>query len=356
MQSRDYSFLVEAPEGGLRLDKFLASKLTNVSRTRLQRWIELGAVTVDDGEQESIKLSKYKLVAGETVQVQELPSDDSAAFKPEPMALEVVKQTADFIVLNKPAGLVTHPAPGHWSGTLMNGLLHHFPLLQHLPRAGIVHRLDKDTSGLMVVAASERGLLGLGQQLADRSMGRKYIALVHGDIPESGSVGFAIGRDPTNRLRMAAFPDRSNDHPQVKAALTYWRKLESLETPYAQFSLVECKLATGRTHQIRVHLQAIGYPIVGDPVYAAQMTKVAAVVRSKSSNPVITKTHELLLNELGFARQALHAWSLGLKAIDGTASHQFEAEPPSDFINLMQVIGLKAWPQVEPMANRPWEL
>ncbi len=320
-QRLDYSFIVTASDVGERLDKFLATQLNSVgvvvSRTRIQQWLNQGAVQVD----EIPRLPKYRVHEGDQIEVQGMPLAERASFEPEDIAFEVVAEAPDFLVINKPTGLVTHPAPGHWSGTLMNGLLHRRPALRDLPRAGIVHRLDRETSGLMVVAASEASFVAFSEQLASRAMGRRYLAVTRGLIQETGLIDQPIGRHTTLRTKMAVVRDG-------KPALTRWRRLAGTTVGPTAFSLVECQLSTGRTHQIRVHMQALGFPLVGDPLYGQPYD--------------------------GFQRQALHAWSLQFEWPIGTV-HRFFAPPPEDFCALCSRLGLAdPWTAVQARMDEPW--
>jgi len=279
--------LVAAREhSGLRLDRFVALCLPEVSRSRVQQWIALGAIEVEG----AARTSKYRLIGLETVTVRPQPRAAETAFAPDPVPLDIVHADPWLIVLDKPPGLVTHPAAGNWRGTLMNGLLHHWPDQAVLPRAGIVHRLDKDTSGLLVVARSELAISRLVSQLADRTMSRRYLALVDGEPPEQGKADAPIGRDPQSPIRMAVVePHRGRE--AVTHFQTIRRGRQDNGRPAA---LVLCALQTGRTHQIRVHLQHLGFPLIGDPVYGR---------RGDAS---------------GLGRQALHAWRLGLRhPLDG---------------------------------------
>jgi 23S rRNA pseudouridine1911/1915/1917 synthase len=304
---------------GERVDRFLASRLPRYSRTRLQRWIDQGAVRWD----EQVLACSYRLTGAELLQVEPQPLEADHAFGPEALPLTIVHQDEAIIVLDKPAGLVVHPAAGNWHGTLLNALLHHDPQLTSLPRAGIVHRLDKDTSGLMVIARTEASMLRLGQQLADRSMGRRYLALVFGAAPVSGRVETAIGRDPGMRTRMAVVDARHG-----KPARTDFRSLASVKSPFGMVSLLECRLHTGRTHQIRVHLQHLGFPLVGDPVYGRR-------------------------SGLAFGRQALHAWQLGLRhPLDGL-ERSWRVGLPDDFQRLLDQLGIKP-AQIEAARERPF--
>jgi 23S rRNA pseudouridine1911/1915/1917 synthase len=290
---------------GERLDKALAQSLPDYSRNRLKTWVEAGAVMVDG----KVTKARFLLKGGESIKVfpQEMP--EQFAFSPENIPLDIVYEDEALIVINKPPGLVVHPAAGNWSGTLLNGLLHQYPELKNLPRAGIVHRLDKDTSGLMVVARTAIAQTALVRQLQDRTVGRRYLALVWGDAPSQGKVLAPIGRDQRDRLKMAA------GIPQGKPAATLFRRLAKGSFNEAPVNLVECRLETGRTHQIRVHLESLGFPLLGDPVY-------------KKKTPGVSKA-------LQFERQALHAFSLSL---DHPITHKKVAwfqHPPQDFMDLL---------------------
>lgn len=287
---------------GMRLDRFVADRLPDVSRTRIQRWIALGAVTVDG----NAVLPRYKLRGIEHIEVTPLPSEAEQAFEPDEMDLSVVHEDADLLVIDKPAGLVVHPAPGHWRGTLMNGLLHARPDAARLPRAGIVHRLDKDTSGLLMVARSERAFEQLGRALAERSIHREYLAVVEGVPAASLRIEAPIGRDPRDRLRMAVVPAGRG-----KPAVTHVERLSVAD----QVACVACRLETGRTHQIRVHLASQGHPLVGDTLYGGR-------IRS------------------GFSRQALHARRLVLKHPANGATLAFASEMPADMVGLLEQLGL----------------
>jgi 23S rRNA pseudouridine1911/1915/1917 synthase len=263
---------------GERLDRFLAQQLPQFSRSRLQRWIELGAVSWD----ERVLSRRHRLIGVETLLVEAQALEAEAAFAPEDVEFDVVHEDRDLLVIDKRAGLVVHPGSGNWSGTLLNGLLHRFKTQAVLPRAGIVHRLDKDTSGLMVVARSEGAMAGLADQLAHRTMGRRYLALVQGMVADRAEVDEPIGRDPSQRIRMAVVHGQSG-----RPARTAFRRLAQGRLDGRVVSLIECRLHTGRTHQIRVHLRHAGAPIVGDELYGGWGHPLAP-------------------------RQALHAWRLEL--------------------------------------------
>ena len=298
---------------GQRLDAVLAKLLPAYSRSRLSTWIKEGWVTVN-GE---VATPKLKLVGGEHIQVAIQQTDEVLAFTPEAMDLDVVYEDDAVLVINKPAGLVVHPAAGNWQGTLLNGLLAYCPSLVQVPRAGIVHRLDKETSGLMVVAKTVAAQTHLVQQLQARTVKRTYRAVADGVVPFDGKIETLIGRDPHNRLRMAVVPFGG------KEAITHIQVLER----YADFSYIECQLETGRTHQIRVHMKAAKHPLAGDPVYGNP--------RHPASDAVKTAVKAL-------GRQALHAYRLCLVHPISGEHMQFEAPMPKDMYHLLSVLRLEA--------------
>jgi 23S rRNA pseudouridine1911/1915/1917 synthase len=236
------------------------------------------------------------------------------AFSPEDIPLDVVYEDQSLIVINKQAGLVVHPAAGNWSGTLLNGLLFRYPELKSLPRAGIVHRLDKDTSGLMVVARTAQAQTSLVRQLQERTVGRRYLAWVWGDAPNQGKVLATVGRDQRDRLRMAA------GNAQGKHAATLFRRLGKGSFSEAPLALLECRLETGRTHQIRVHLESLGFPLLGDPVY-------------RKKTPGVAKS-------LPFERQALHAYALSLQHPLSQEWITWFRLPPRDLMDLLLQVGM----------------
>ena len=292
---------------GVRLDKVLAELVPEFSRSYLQQLLAQGSVQLN-GQLASKPAAKVKL--GDTLQVAMRPTAQSQAFKPEAMALDIVFEDAHLLVVNKPAGLVVHPAPGNWSGTLLNGLLAHHAGASQVPRAGIVHRLDKDTSGLMVVAKTRATMDALVALIAARHVSRRYVALAHG--PWRGAplqtVDAAIGRDPRQRLRMAVVDPAQ--HPG-KPARTDITCLDSTD----RHCLVHCKLHTGRTHQIRVHMLSLQHPLVADALYGGAP-------------------------EGGLQRQALHAFRLGLQHPVTGADMQWHASPPPDFLQAVENLGL----------------
>jgi 23S rRNA pseudouridine1911/1915/1917 synthase len=295
---------------GERLDKFLGSALPDYSRNRLKAWVEAGAVTVDG----KITKVRHLLRGSESIKVfpQEMP--EQFAFAPENIPLAVVYEDDSIIVINKPAGLVVHPAAGNWTGTLLNGLLYRYPELKQLPRAGIVHRLDKDTSGLMVVARTDIAQTSLVRQLQERTVGRRYLAWVWGDAPSQGKVLANVGRDQRDRLKMAA------GSAQGKPAATLFRRLAKGAFSESPLALLECRLETGRTHQIRVHLESLGFPLLGDPVY-------------RKRTPGAAKT-------LPLQRQALHAYALSLQHPVSQELMTWFRLPPEDLIDLLPLVGM----------------
>jgi len=294
--SRVLQWTTEAA-AGLRLDRFLTDRLRQagevVSRTRVQDWIRLGAVRVNDG----LSSASQKLSGRETVEVWPQPLEASTAFSPDPMDLQFAYLDEQLVVVDKPAGRVVHPAPGHWRGTLMNGLLHWRPELAALPRAGIVHRLDRDTSGLLMVGLQHESLMHLQQALAARQTHRVYLALVHGDASriDGITINKPIGRDPVSRVRMAC------DGLAAKPATTAVRFLSRASFADAQgFSLLSCKLDTGRTHQIRVHLASQGIYLVGDPLYGKSAADRALAQRDPQFEALLLQGQALHASLLQF--------------------------------------------------------
>lgn len=295
------------PQHGVRLDRALAELVPEFSRSYLQQLIELGAVKVNGS---ALVKASARVRAGDMGMIELRPTPQSQAFKPEAMALDIVHQDAHLLVINKPAGLVVHPAPGNWQGTLLNGLLAQDPKAADLPRAGIVHRLDKDTSGLMVVARTRAVMDALVKLIAARDVSRQYLALGH--HPWSGparrEADAPIGRDPRNRLRMAVVDLARNPG---KPARTDIELIQNSE----QGCLVRCTLHTGRTHQIRVHMASIGHSLVADELYSG--APVAAM-----------------------RRQALHALRLAFTHPVTDQPMVFQVPPPPDFSQALAHWGL----------------
>lgn len=298
---------------GHRLDKVIAGLVPQFSRSRLQLWFEGGHVSVD-GKPARGKDTAY---GDETVVIVPQSAPEDAAYTPEAMDLNIVFEDEHIIVINKPAGLVVHPGAGNWSGTLLNGLLHHCPQLAGVPRAGIVHRLDKDTSGLMVIGKTLASQTDLVRQLQARSVKREYFALVWGTPQLSGTIDASMGRHPKDRVKMAVSTNFS-----AKPAITHYQRLATGMLDRRPVSLVQCQLETGRTHQIRVHMLSIGYALVGDSVYGKQHL-----------TPV-------------FPRQALQARRLGL--VHPATGEQCEWIVPlaDDFAELIERAGIAEPEQV----------
>lgn len=293
---------------GWRIDRALAQLIPEFSRSYLQQLMADGAVVMRGV---ALRKPAARIAAGDRLEVELRPTQQAQAFVPQAMALDIVFEDADLLVIHKPAGLVVHPAAGHWTGTLLNGLLAHHTGAASLPRAGIVHRLDKDTSGLMLVGKSRQAVEALVRAIAAREVNRQYLALAHGrwqGFVEQG-VDQPIGRDVHNRLRMAVVRPESGTG---KAAQTTVRLLEGSD----QACLVACKLHTGRTHQIRVHMAWLDHPLVGDTLYGGR--------------PL-----------WGMNRQALHAARLKLRHPITGETLVFRSTPPQDMLAAMAECGLR---------------
>ena len=292
---------IDAAQHGLRLDKAVVALAPEFSRTHLQGLIDGGHVRLDD---RVVSGASRKVAAGQRLVVELVPTAESRAFRPEAMALPVVFEDEHLIVLDKPAGLVVHPASGHWQGTLLNGLLAWHGGATTLPRAGIVHRLDKDTSGLMVVGKTLPAVTALSRAIAAREVHRQYLALAHGAWPAGLTrVDAPIGRDPRSRVRMAVRASGRVAQTDVeRLALAH---LDDAAVALA-VSALRCTLHTGRTHQIRVHVSAQGHPLLGDELYGGRPA-------------------------LGLQRQALHATRLAFAHPASGDAMAFEAGPPADF-------------------------
>ncbi len=288
--------------GGERIDKFLAQKLDK-SRSLIQKLIKDELVLVN-GE---VVKTNYSVADGDEIDVKQLDVVDNTNIIPQPMDLDIVYEDVDLLVINKPSGLVVHPAPGHYQDTLVNGLLAYSNKLSDINgefRPGIVHRIDKDTSGLLVICKNNETHEALANQLSDKTLFRQYLAIVHGEIEEDeGEIIAPIGRDPRDRVKMAVVAKNS------KEAQTNFKVLER----YGHYTLVSCNLLTGRTHQIRVHFDFINYPLVGDPLYGIKPT-------------IDTKG------------QALHAYKLGFIHPRSGEYMEFEAKPPQEFVDTLNQI------------------
>ena len=300
------SLIVPFDCAGLRLDLALSKLLPEYSRSRLQQWIREGLVSVDGDTAEP----KTKIWGGENIDVAPQMTAAELAFLPEDIPLAIVHEDESLLVIDKPAGLVVHPGSGNWSGTLLNALLRHLPALADLPRAGIVHRLDKETSGLLVVAKSLIAHTDLVRQLQARTVGREYDAFVHGSIQKPGRVDAPVGRHPKERTRMAVIA-------AGKPSVTHFEPIEHS----LQWTWLRCRLETGRTHQIRVHLTSIDHPLIGDPVYRGKRAPKALPESARA-----------------FRRQALHAARLSLLHPDGGAEMQWNAPMPADMLTLLDAL------------------
>lgn len=281
-----------------RLDKVVARLMPDHSRSRIQTWIEEGHVLVN-GQQER---TRHQVLPGDVLRIWPQARPEELAYEAENIPLEVVQQSEHWVVINKPAGLVTHPGAGNWTGTLLNGLLYHYPQLTQVARAGIVHRLDKDTSGLMVVALTEQAQVHLVRQLQERTVLREYIALCHGFLYGSGLIDLPVGRDARVPVRMA-----TQNAIAPRQARTYYEVLEQgLFDRGVAVSFVQCRLETGRTHQIRVHLSSQNHPLLGDEIYGGKTLA-------------------------GSNRQMLHARALEFVDPATEQSVRFDSTPPADF-------------------------
>ena len=308
------SVILPAEAAGQRLDRALADALPTLSRERLKALMLEGAVTLA-GRRPTPSL---RVVGGEEVSVS-VPEAAPATAQAQQIPLAIVYEDADLIVVDKPAGLVVHPAAGNPDGTLVNALLHHcagqLSGIGGVARPGIVHRIDKDTSGLLVVAKTDLAHEGLAKQFATHSIGRRYLAVVAGrPSPPAGRIEGAIGRHPVHRKKMDIVSPGKGKH-----AVTHYRTLQ----PLKDAALVECRLETGRTHQVRVHMASSGHPLLGDPLYG----------RTRAS-------HRDVLKSLGFGRQALHARSLQLVHPRTQENLAFESPVPSDIQELIEALAV----------------
>lgn len=287
-----------------RIDKLLTDIIDDTSRSQIQGWVKDDVILVDG---KPVK-SNYKVQEGETI-TWSIPAPEPMDILPENIPIDIVYQDEDVIVVNKPSGMVIHPSAGHYSGTLVNALLYHVKDLSGIngvERPGIVHRIDKDTSGLLMVAKNDLAHRSLADQLSKKTVERKYEAIVHGEIHhEYGTIDAPIGRDPKDRQKMAVVD-------VGREAVTHFRVLRH----FADFTLVECTLETGRTHQIRVHMRYISHPLAGDPKYGPRKT-------------------------LDLNGQALHAKSLGFEHPRTGEWKKFEVEPPKDFAETLSYLEMR---------------
>ncbi|GLQ50597.1 ribosomal large subunit pseudouridine synthase D [Dyella flava] len=290
----------------------MAEMFPDYSRSRLTAWVKDGSITLDG----ATAVPRHLLRGGERVQLEaELETEVVSA--PEDIALDIVHEDEHLLVMNKPAGLVVHPGAGNPAGTVLNALLHHDPRLAELPRGGIVHRLDKDTSGLMVVAKTLATHTALVSMLSRHAVERQYEAIVLGPLIAGGTVDAPIGRHMTDRLRQAV-----RDEEDGKHAITHYR----LRERFRAHTLVQCNLETGRTHQIRVHMAHIGHPLIGDPLYGGGLKL------PKRATPELTTALR------GFRRQALHAERLAFEHPATGATLAFQAERPADMDALISTL------------------
>ncbi len=317
-------FVVEEAQTGLRLDKALALLSPDFSRSRLQGLIQGGALQLNGLPCSD---TSRKVAKGHVIELI-IPPLESAEPEPENISLDIVYEDEHLLVINKQTGLVVHPGAGNWSGTLVNALLYHcgdeLSGIGGVMRPGIVHRLDKETTGLMVVAKHDKAHKGLSAQLEDRSLSRVYEALVlKVPTPPKGTIDMALGRDKRNRLKMAIKVKGG------KEARTHYLVKQTYKEALA---LVECKLESGRTHQIRVHMQAIKHPLIGDPLYGPQDTAVRGALKRADYEPEIAE--ELL----AFSRQALHAKALSFIHPIAEKTMGFDSERPDDFSKLLKLL------------------
>lgn len=320
---------VAAGQAGWRLDRALAALLPAVSRSRIQVWIEAGGAAVNGREARA----SDRVVAGDLIRIQPQAPDSACAFDAQSMDLPIVYEDEALIVIDKPAGLVVHPGAGNWNGTLLNGLLAHHGALAAVPRAGIVHRLDAGTSGLLVVAKTIEVQTDLVRQLQQRAVLREYWAVAVGLAPAQGSIDAALARDPRNRLRF-----RVSAAAHAREARTDFKRIAASEAGAggvnAVLSWLACRLHTGRTHQIRVHLESIGHSLVGDPVYARRRPRLTGAAAA-------------------LTRQALHASRLSLRhPVSGSTMTWFRP-PPQDLATLMRAVGFDPDRPLEAFTQAP---
>ena len=304
-----YEVLIPNIYIGQRLDQTLASLFPQFSRSRLQNWLAKGNLLVNG----QIIKPKTKVLGGEQIIILDTQDGEESAFRPEDLPLEIIYEDDSLAIINKQKNMVVHPGSGNWSGTILNGILFRYPSNKNIPRAGIVHRLDKDTTGLMVIAKSLEAQIDLVRQLQLKIVRREYYALVNGKAPTKGTIDQPIGRHPRNRIKMAIVSSG-------KDAVTHFSTLEG----GTNWSALSCLLETGRTHQIRVHLTSIGHALLGDTSY-----------------PGKTKKYASLLDTLFFKRQALHAERLTLTHPSSGKLMNWQSEIPDDIRTLLSALKTK---------------
>lgn len=315
-----FKLSAQVPPGmyGQRFDQVASELFPDFSRSRLQAWIKDGCLTLDG----RLVKPREKLIGGELL-VLDAELEAQGTWEPEAIALDIVHEDDHLMVINKPAGLVVHPAAGNYTGTLLNALLNHVPDLINLPRAGIVHRLDKETTGLMVVAKTLHAHTDLVEQLAERTVSREYEAVAVGAMTGGGTVDAPMGRHPVQRKLMAVLSQGG------KRAVTHYR----VQTRFPHHTHIRVKLETGRTHQIRVHMAHIGFPLVGDATYGKRFK----IPKGASQ--------ELIDTLKGFPRQALHAANLGLEHPETGEYCEWSAPLPADFQKLLAALKQGYLPQ-----------
>ena len=316
-----YAFIADPGQSPLRVDKFLMARVENVTRNKIQQAAKAGSIFVDGNEVKS----NYKVKGGDEVKVLFSHPPYENLLVPEDVSLDIIYEDDILVVVNKPAGLVVHPGHGNYSGTLLNGLLFHFEKLpkNSSDRPGLVHRIDKDTSGLLVVAKTESAITHLAKQFFDKTSERKYLALVWGDFKEEfGTYKGSIGRNPKNRLQMKVFEDNS----QGKEAITHYKVMER----FGYVTLLECQLETGRTHQIRAHMKYFGHTLFNDERYGGNV-----ILKGTS----FSKYRQFVDNCFSLLpRQALHAKTLGFIHPTTGEKLKFDSPIPNDFND-----ALKKW-------------
>ncbi len=315
---------------GIRTDVALAEIITDLSRSKLTNWLKDKHILINN----QAARSKDKINGNEVITITPPFDEATLAFTPEDLPINVIYEDEHVIVINKPAGLTVHPGAGNWSGTLLNGLLHHYPELSLIPRAGIVHRLDKDTTGLMVIARTFLAQFSLVQQLQDRSVSRIYRAFVEGYPFKEGIINKNINRDPNNRIKMAAVAFGGRE------AITRYRVLKQ----FKKIAYIECKLETGRTHQIRVHMKDKGFPLIADPVYGS---------RKINYEPEVIDAIEQL------QRQALHAIKLSFIHPATGETMNFKTRLPDDLRVLLAALNFGeelVYEQIDDDEDSNWEI